>query len=86
MSSATAPAEKPEEQKTATSEKQPSDKGKEPSATKEPAKAATESQPPSPATILAVAQPSEEEGAVFTLDGDFVTRIRQDLQRITEEK
>jgi len=80
------PAEKPEEQKTATAEKQPSDQGKAPSATKEQGKAATEKQPPSPPTVLAVAQPSEEEGAVFTLDGDFVTRIRQDLKRISEEK
>lgn len=82
----TAPAEKPEEQKAATAEKPSPEEVKTPGATKEPAKTATAVHPPSPPTVLAVAQPSEEEGAVFTLDGDFVTRIRQDLQRITEEK
>jgi hypothetical protein len=82
----TAPAEKHEEPKPAAAEKQPSDKGKAPSATKDQGKVSEEKQPPAPATALAVAQPSEEEGAVFTLDGDFVTRIRQDLKRLTEEK
>jgi len=83
---ATSPAEEPEEQKTATAGKQPPEKGKEPSATKDQGKVSEEKQPPAPANALAVVQPSEEEGAVFTVDGDFVTRIRQDLQRITEEK
>ena len=84
--STAAPAEKPGEQEKATAEKQPSDKGKAPSAAKDKEKVSAEKQPPAPATALAVAKPSEEEGAVFTLDGDFVTRIRQDLKRITEEK
>ncbi len=86
MRATAAPAEKPEEQKSGTAEKQPPEKGKAPSATKDQAKPATDSQPAFPPTILAVAQPSEEEGAVFTVDGDFVTRIRQDLQKIIGEK
>jgi hypothetical protein len=79
-------AEKPGEQKKATAEKQPSETSKAPSATKDEEKVSAEKQSPAPATVLAVAKPSEEDGAVFTLDGDLVTRIRQDLKRITEEK
>ena len=81
-----APAEKPEEQKSVTVEKQAPEKGKAPSAAKDQAKPATDSQPALPPTILALAQPSEEEGAVFTVDSDFVTRIREDLQKIIGEK
>ncbi len=83
---AAAPAEKPEEQKPVTVEKQAPEKGKAPSSAKDQAKPTTDSQPALPPTILAMAQPSEEEGAVFTVDGDFVTRIRQDLQKIIGEK
>ena len=81
-----APTEKPEEQKSVTVEKQAPEKGKAQSAAKDQAKPATDSQPALPPTILAMAQPSEEQGAVFTVDSDFVTRIQQDLQKIVGEK
>ncbi len=80
-----APTEKPEEQKSVV-EKQAPKKSEAPSAAKEQEKPTTDSQPTPPPTILAVAQPSEEEGSVFTVDSDFVTRIRQDLQKIIGEK
>jgi hypothetical protein len=80
-----APTEKTEEQKS-VAENQALDKGKEPSAAKDQEKPATDSQLTLPPTILAVAQPSEEEGSVFTVEGDFVTRMRQDLQKIIGEK
>ncbi len=82
---AAAPAEKPAEQPVAA-EKQEAEKNKVESKSKDQQKAATEAKVASPATVLAVAQPSEDEGAVYTLEGDFVTRIRQDLEKITGEK
>ncbi len=42
--------------------------------------------PAAPATLNALAQPAEEKGAVFVLDGTFLTRLRGDLQRWTATK
>jgi hypothetical protein len=50
-----------------------------------PGKSAESSQgiPDAPATLNALAEPAEEQGAVFVLDGSFLTRLRGDLQRWT---
>ncbi len=39
-----------------------------------------------PATLNALAQPAEEKGAVFVIDGSFLTRLRSDLTRWTATK
>lgn len=39
-----------------------------------------------PPTVNVSVQPSEEQNAVFVLDGNFVERLRGDLERLTEKK
>lgn len=39
-----------------------------------------------PPTVNVSVQPSEEQNAVFVLDGSFVERLRGDLERLTEKK
>jgi hypothetical protein len=39
-----------------------------------------------PPTVNVSVQPSEEQNAVFVLDGTFVERLRGDLERLTEKK
>lgn len=80
--------EKPQEAKPTTS----TEKGKTEELAKEKPASEAKSQPPAPkappvpALINALAQPTNEPGAVFVVDGNFLTRLRGDLERWTEHK
>jgi len=50
------------------------------------AKPAEGSQTTAPTTLNALAEPTEEQGAVFVLDGSLLARLRGDLQRWTADK
>ena len=79
--------EKVEDQKGGSAAKQPLGTNKDRTPAKDQSKAKAESKPePQAPSVVAIAQPSEDEGATYTLDGGFAIRIQQDLQRITEEK
>jgi hypothetical protein len=39
-----------------------------------------------PGQVNALAQPQEEQGAIFSIDGGFVSRLEADLKRLTEKK
>jgi hypothetical protein len=79
---------KPQEEKSPAATGQP--KAAEPAPEKtapqvKPAEEAAEN-PAAPATLNALVQPAEEKGAVFVVDGTFLTRLRGDLQRWTATK
>ena len=79
--------EKVENQKDGSAAKPPLRTNKDRTPAKDQTKAKAESKPePQAPSVVAIAQPSEDERATYTLDGGFAIRIQQDLQRITEEK
>jgi hypothetical protein len=39
-----------------------------------------------PATVRATVEPQEEKGTVFSIDGDFIGRLRQDLKKLLETR
>jgi len=78
---------KPESAEPALPEKGVIEAGKKPdtNSTKQGASPETAEKTPTPRTVNALASPAEEKGAVFVLDGSFVTRLQADLQRLMEK-
>jgi Domain of unknown function (DUF4340) len=86
------PAKKEGQEKEAKKESQAVNPEQKPQAEKKvespPKEKAAKASPAKavPDRINALAQPSEEQGAIFAIDGSFVTRLRGDLKRLTEKK
>jgi hypothetical protein len=71
---------------TPAPEPQPSAEKKVDPPAKGTAAAVTPDKAAAPEGVSVLVQPHEEQGAVFAIDGSFVSRLRTDLERLTEKK
>jgi hypothetical protein len=67
-------------------EQQPSAEKKVESPSKGTDSEVTPDKAAAPKEVSVLVQPHEEQGAIFTIDGNFVSRLRTDLERLTEKK
>ena len=74
--------------KESTPTDQAKKKGKEQKQTPTEEKTGSEATPksPTPDIVFATVTPHDEKEAVFVLDGKFVSRLKGDLERLSEEK
>jgi hypothetical protein len=71
---------------TPGTEQQPSADKKAESPVKGTAAEVTPDKAAAPEGVSVLVQPQEEEGAIFAIEGSFVSRLRTDLERLTEKK